>query len=156
MEINQVIPLETQQGHKYLIKFSSFEAAAIPEGVTIPIVDLVIELLDPIEDYNTSSTLFKISSIIEDYIVNNDVILYCYCDNVEIKKSDKKSTLSNQEFRSMLFCRMFERHTKENYLNKVVIIDDESVNNHYIHLITEKKNQHFIDIISEELTKLDK
>jgi GTPase SAR1 family protein len=90
MEINQVIPLATLQSHKYLIKFSSFDIAAIPEGVTIPIVNLVIELLDPIEEYNSSSTLFKIASIIEDYIINHNVILYCYCDNVEIKKSEKK------------------------------------------------------------------
>ncbi|MEZ7505376.1 hypothetical protein [Flavobacterium sp. Arc2] len=151
-----MIPLATLQSHKYLIKFSSFDIAAIPEGVSIPIVNLVIELLDPIEEYNSSSTLFRISSIIENYIINHNVILYCYCDIVEIKKSEKKNSISNQEFRSRLFCRMFERHTKGNYINKVVIIDDEIANNHYIHLITENNNKDFIDIITDELTLFDK
>jgi hypothetical protein len=156
MEINQTIPLTTNEGYEYLIKFTLFELDVIPKEVTTKVVNLVIDLLVPTQNYNNSKTLFNISEIINDYLDINDVILYCYCDNVEINKSDKRKTMTNQEYRSLLFTRMFDRRNDNTHINKLILINDPVNDNHYIHLITKIHNHNCVEFLSQEINKLDK
>lgn len=58
---------------------------------------------------NNASTLSKFSKIVREYLSENDVILYCYCDDREIERSKKHQNLTPQEYRSVLFERMFDK-----------------------------------------------
>ena len=154
MDIAQIISLQTKEGHEYLIKLTPLQIDVIPDGVSVPIVDIAIELVNEVEATNNARTLFQISDVLNDYAINHDVILYCYCDMAPINK--RNPHLLNQEFRSLLFMRMFERQNNEDYVNEQIIIDDPVNGNHYIHLFSKKHNTPSIDIISQELQKFNK
>lgn len=106
----------------------------MPEGVNLPIVDIVIEANASFEEIsNSASSLFRITQIICEYAMINDAIYYCYCSDKPIKRSKNKSHLTHQEYRSMLFCKMFEKNSNVEFFNKTVIIEDSGRGNHYIH-----------------------
>ena len=146
------VPLITKEGHNYLISFSSFQTENLPQ-ITIPIVDLTISVENNV-GINNGATLLQITSIIKNYLNENDVVLYCYCDNKAIIKSEKKADLTPQEYRSRLFSAMFEKDADVNFINSRIIIIGETDN--FIHLIAHKKNSAHIDLISKELLKLQK
>lgn len=150
------IPYTTKEGIDYLIKFTSFPPNQL-EGIEIPIVDIVIETNANIEEINNSaSSLLQISQIISDYAMQHDAIYYCYSSDKPVKKSKNKIHLNHQQYRSLLFFTMFEKHNNPNFLNRTVIIEDPERGNHYIHLISRLKNEKIIDLISQKLNSFDK
>jgi hypothetical protein len=149
-----IIPLETKEGHEYLIKFNPLDPNVIPQGVAIPVIDIAIERVNHIQDTNNAKTLFQIAGIISNYMVDNDVILYCYCDSASINK--RNPDLLNQEFRSLLFIKMFEKQNNRNYLNEQIIIDDPDNGAHYIHLFSRVRNKGAIDLIAKSLQEFNK
>lgn len=103
---------------------------------------------------NNSATLLQITSIIKEYLNENDVVLYCYCDDKAINKSKNKENVTPQEYRSKLFSAIFEKEADAKFINNRIIINGDT--DHYIHLIAQKKNSAHIDLISNELLKLQK
>ena len=101
-----------------------------------------------------SATLLQITSIIKEYLNENDVVLYCYCDDKAINKSKNKENVTPQEYRSKLFSVIFEKEADAKFINNRIIINGDT--DHYIHLIAQKKNSAHIDLISNELLKLQK
>ncbi len=157
MAIDTNITYTTKEGIDYLIKFTSFPPNQLPIGIEIPVVDIVIETNANIETINNSATsLLQISQIISDYAMQHDAIYYCYCSDKPIKKSKNKIHLNHQQYRSLLFFTMFEKHNIANFLNRTVIIDDPERGNHYIHLMSRLKNEKIIDLISQTLNGFDK
>lgn len=156
MALNQVIPLTTKEGHQYLIEFFiANELILLPKSLNIKIANVAITLVSGL-GINNASTLFEISGIIKEYLNQNDVVLYCYCDRKEISRGVKKMSMSPQEYRSLLYSRMFDRKSDEGFINKPIIIADEVYGDHYIHLISTKPNEEEIFAIEKELLKLNK
>jgi hypothetical protein len=156
MALDQVIPLTTKEGHQYLIEFFiTNELIILPESIDIKIANVAITLISG-AGMNNASTLFQISGIMKEYLNQNDVVLYCYCDQKEIARGVKNITISPQRYRSLLFSRMFDRKNDDNFINNPIIIADEVHGDHYIHLISKKSNQSNIHAIEKELMKLNK
>lgn len=153
--MNTTFPLTTKEGHKYLIKLSSFNADYIPDSIDIEIVDIVLELVEHSDQINNISTLSKIGRILLNFLEENDVILYFYCSKDDIYKN--KPDISAQEYRSILFSKIFERTTKtlRDYENLKVTIKGHN-DHHYIHLIAKSKYKHHLENISDQLKSMNK
>jgi len=156
LDLDRLVPLTTRDGHHYLVKFSLMTGIIdLPDTINVQIVDLVVSLING-DGINNASTLFHIAGIIKEYLDNNDVVLYCYCDRGGILKSEKRSSMSPEEFRSLLFSAMFNKKAGDNYINHPIIIEDNVYGAHYIHLISTRKNQGQIEMIENELLKFKK
>lgn len=156
MVVDTYVPYTSNEGIDYLIRFTVFTEGAVPEGIKIPIVDIVIETDASVEIINNSaSSLFQISKIILEYATKHDAIYYCYCSEKPIKKSKKRLHLKHQHYSSLLFCKMFDKCSDLNFFNKTIIIDDPT-GDHYIHLMARLENENFVNFISEKLSTLDK
>ena len=157
MATNIDIPYTTKEGIDYLIKFTLFPQDKLPDEVTIAVVDIVIETDSNINDIkNSAYSLIQITNIISDYAKENDAIYYCYCSDKPIKRADRKQHLSHQEYRSQLFCKMFEKSKNFDFINKTVIINDTQRGNHHIHLIAKLENEYMVNLISNSLSEFDK
>ena len=80
MAENVDIPYSTNEGIDYLIRFTLFSKDRLPEEITIPVVDIVIETDADVNDIkNSAYSLMQITQIISDYAIENNAIYYCYC-----------------------------------------------------------------------------
>lgn len=154
MVFDQVIPLSTIEGHRFLIKFAV--ANNIIGFHDTVVVDVVIVLVVNGTGINNASTLFQIAKIIKDYLDCNDVVLYCYCDNIEIVRGKRHLHLSPQKYRSLLLSKMFDKRADINYINSSIIINDQINGPHHIHLISRRSNYKYVEIIEKELLKFKK
>jgi len=152
--IEQIISLETKEGHEYLIKLNPIDINVLPANVEIPVVDVTIELVNDVPVVNNAGTLFQIAAALNNYAACHNVILYCYCDSAPIQK--RNPDLLYQAYRSQLFVKMFEKQNNEDYLNEKIIIEDPVNGNHYIHLFSKKNNKQALDSIANELMRLNK
>ncbi len=157
MSIECDIPYSTKEGINYLIRFSQFDREYIPEYIHTSILDIVIETdANPNDIKNNASSLFQISKIIHNHANLHDAIYYCYCSNKFIPRSQNKLHLTHQEYRSLLFEKMFEKENNGSYINKKIIINDPDNGSHYIHLIAKIKHLKAVEQISEKLQENDK
>ena len=154
MGIEQIISLETKEGHEYLIKLNPIDINVVPTDVQIPVVDVTIELVNDVPVVNNAGTLFQIAAALNNYAACHNVILYCYCDSAPIQK--RNPDLLYQAYRSQLFVKMFEKQNNEDYINEKIIIEDPVNGNHYIHLFSKKQNILAIESIANELMRLNK
>ena len=108
MALDIDIPYSTKEGINYLIKFTHFHNDKLPEGISIPVIDIVIETDADIKDINNSAfSLLQLTKIIHDYAVNHDAIYYCYCSDKPIKRSDRKLHLNHQEYHNIIMVLIF-------------------------------------------------
>lgn len=113
--------------------------------------------MDEQETNNTPKTLFELSNIVLDYLVNNNVVLYYYCDISPLYiRNTRQITMSTQEYRSILFSKVFERSNPGNYREKTVRISDPENGDHFTTLIFHEENQNIIEEIEEDLKSLEK
>lgn len=154
MALDSVVPFITKEGFEYLLKFTEFNAENLPIEIDIPIIDVTIEAIAEMNSYNNPGTLFSIANHINDYLAQNNVILYCYCSHEEILKNPKKTDWSNQKFRSLLFEMMFSRNSNSDiHINEKIIIEDPN-GDHYIHLISKAGNEEYFNVISKTVLSL--
>ena len=144
----KIIPLTTKEGHNYLIQFEFIDKKQIPQNVKADIVDVLISVENNV-GINNSSTLNQFSSILKKFLAEHDVILYCYCDHAEISRGPGKQNMSPQEYRSKLFSAMFDKQGNHNYINQLIVINDDV--DHYIHLISLKENEGDILLLKNEV-----
>jgi hypothetical protein len=88
------------------------------------------------------SDLKKITNTIFDYISNNDVAVYYYCDRkcIPNRRSKKNELELPQKYRSLLFGKLFESCDKRSDLVKHDIeIKDPNEDLHLISLISKKE-----------------
>lgn len=155
MSLEESYSLTTKEGHEYRIGFTPFNVIAVPESITKPIIDVVIAI-DDNKGMNNASTLFKFSEIVKEYLSKNDVILYCFCDTQEIERAKTHQHLTPQEYRSLLFERMFDKVSNKDFINKPIVLTDGDDNKHCIHFFSRSKNLDQIEelsVIIEEFQK---
>ncbi len=151
----KTIPFKSTTGNQYLIGFTEFENISL--SLSVPIVNITIER---ITDYRVSiglTDLIKISRIIKDYLESNNVVLYYYCDNKEIERSKKNLSRSPQEYRNILFDKLFEIGSKNGEFIKDDIVINDQTNNiiHFISLISRSSNNASMTQISNEIALLN-
>ncbi|GGB84097.1 hypothetical protein GCM10007424_25140 [Flavobacterium suaedae] len=154
--VDKIIPLSTKEGHQYLIKLESFQPNILPEDITVPVINITIELVNEVVEINNIRTLLQIASEINRFADDKEVILYCYCDKGVIQKRKGKEHISNQQFRSMLFTKMFEKQNQEKYINEKIIIKDVNQGDHYIHLFAKVQNKPTVEVIAQKLEEFNK
>lgn len=155
--MNVTIPIECQEGHLYLLELNSWKD--LPVQSDIEVIDLALVTNDKISIINNPGTLNKIASILFDFLEENDVILYFYCSKSSINKSIKKENISNQQYRSILFSRMYDRvstNYPSKYIHKPIILEDPEDGDHYIHLIAKKRHDDKLEAFEKEFDALRK
>ena len=125
----RIIPLVTKEGHSYLIQFEFLDRHILPKGIKANVVDVLISVENNV-GINSTSTLGLFAKIMSDFLHENDVILYCYCDHKEITRSTRRKEMSPQQYRSALFSAMFTKYTNNDHVNQLIIINDKV--DHYI------------------------
>jgi hypothetical protein len=155
MSLEKVYSFKTIEGFEYRIGFSPFNSLIIPENINKPVIDVVIATQDN-KVINNAGTLFMITKIIKEYLSSNDVLLYCYCDAIEINRGLKHQKLTPQEYRNLLFQKMFEREADTKFINKLIVLTDINEVDHYVQIISTTSNISLLQIAENELIKLNK
>jgi len=145
----------SKEGNCYNIIFSVFQQERIPIEIQKTLIDVTISIENQI-CLNGVETLGKIADIIKNYLDENDVILYSYCDNKDINRSIKKQELYPQHYRSLLFTSLFNKYNTLNYINEVIVIADEDYGHHYIHLIAKVEDKDVLDLLTDTLINFGK
>lgn len=139
--MNFTVPIECSEGHQYLLKFT--DCKSLPIGLDVEVVDIALSLASEIAIINNTGTLNKIASVIFNFLDDNDVILYFYCSKDDIIQRKTRQHISPQEYRSRLFSTMFDKITSKCkpgiFINKPVILRDETEGDHYLHFIAKSK-----------------
>jgi len=148
MPLEKVIPFESKGGNQYLINFTIFKSG-IDFG--IPIVDVSLVLVKSISDRISLTELFHISELILEYLNNNDVVLYYYCDTIEINRSSKNKNMLPQEFRHELFSKLFMKKNTCDLVKNDIIIRNE----HYISLISSEVHKKKVTEISNKVSEMN-
>ena len=148
------IAFTTDEGYQYLVSFSLYKEFSIQFNVNI--VDVSIILMNKEIEKNTFKTLNKFIEIISEYLMDNsNVVLYYYCDTAPVNiRNNRKHTLTNQEFRSKLFTKLFEKANHSDFASRNFIIEDTENGNHYITLITNIEQIDIFDEIKNELESI--
>lgn len=113
-------------------------------------------------DYVGYDVLSKVSETLARFLQENHKAVLCfYCDAYTgIRKSHEE--ISPQEYRSLLFTRMFERYCKTRDLNDFLNyrvrmeVDKNLLNSQFAHFICRKEHEYLIDEIRDVLMTSDK
>ncbi|NDP27886.1 MAG: hypothetical protein GZ087_10745 [Flavobacterium sp.] len=81
MSLEQEVPFEKEEGYQYIIGFR--EITPKENNFGIPLVDVVLTSQNV--EINSLKTLNKFIAIILEFLKNNDVVIYYYCDTAPIK-----------------------------------------------------------------------
>lgn len=154
MGLELEIPFETEEGYQYLVSFR--EVTANQNDYNIPLVDVSIILMSSNIESNSFKTLNKFIEIIFNYLQENDVIIYYYCDVVPIKiRKNRKIKLSPQEFRFKLFSTLFSKIKSDEFYLQEIISIDKTQNNHYTSLISKIANKNKIEAVKSDIEKMN-
>ena len=145
----------SKEGHRYILSFSTFDSVQLPDSIKLPVAEVVIATEDN-KGFNNASTLFQFTAHIKDYLIANDVILYCFCDEKEIDRGERHLCFSPQEYRSMLFEAMFCRSNDDRFIIKTVVLTDSNGESHIVKLISVKANEEVLDTAFDEISKMNK
>ena len=153
MSLETIIPFRSKDGNQYLIEFKIFDSG-IDFG--IPIIDVSLVLVEAKSKNNLISELFYISNIVDSYLRDNDVVLYFYCDNSEIDRSEKNKHILPQQYRSMLFDRLFKKKMKDHLIKRDIVIGDLNTNDiHCISLISTISHERILTKIFHEVNRMN-
>ena len=67
MSLNKSIIINSEEGHEYVLGFSSFEGVILPESITKDIIEVVIAIEDN-KGINNAKTLFAFTKHIKSYL----------------------------------------------------------------------------------------
>lgn len=154
MSFNTVIPYTSSVGSKFLINFKDF----IQQDFSLPIIDVSLFLVESTEAKVTLKDLIALTRIIIDFLNNNQVVLYYYCDTSgsDIFISQRNYKMQPQEFRHNLFNALFDLMKITHFVKDEIIIDDNANNTiHYISLITKSEDKASLTEVSIEVQKMN-
>lgn len=155
MNFELEVPFETEEGYQYIVSFREFPPSQMEYD--IPLIDISITLISSNIEINSLKTLNKFIKIVLEYLEQNDVIVYYYCDTSPIKiRQNRKQTFSNQEFRFNLFLLMFNKMKSEEFYLQDIIISDTENGNHYTSLISRISNKNKVELVKLDIEKFNK
>lgn len=153
MAFNIVIPYTSSVGSKFLLSFKDF----VQQDFSLPVVDVSLILVKPVDESLELRDLIAITRIIKDFLNDNQVVLYYYCDSSasDIFISERNNKMSPQEFRHNLFNSLFDLMKFDNFVKDEIIIDDPENSNHYISLITKEVDRSSLTEVSIAAQKMN-
>lgn len=155
MSFELEVPFETEEGYQYIVSFREFPPNQI--DYDIPLIDISITLVSSNIETNSLKTLNKFIKIVLEYLEQNDVIVYYYCDTAPIKiRQNRKQIYSNQEFRFNLFLLMFNKMKSDAFYLQDIIITDNENGNHYTSLISRTSNKEKVELVKLDIEKFNK
>lgn len=150
-----VVPYTSSVGSQFLINFKEFE---LQEDFSIPVIDVSLILVEAKGEAIGLRDLIAISRIVRDFLNNNKVALYYYCDHSsdDIFISERHQRMSPQEYRSNLFSSILDFVDVTNFVKDEIIIGDENSNEaHYISLITKEEDKSTLTEISIKVQEMN-
>ena len=93
-------------------------------------------------------------TIAELFFQRDDVIICYYCDFINPIPHTKKNTVPPQEYRSMLFDRMFQRYTKQKDIKgvRLSVVEINGINEkYYFHVIYRENHSVLASMIGSNL-----
>ena len=155
MSLEFEVPFETEEGYQYIVSFREFNSNK--SDYNIPLIDISITLVSSNIETNSLKTLNKFIKIVLEYLEQNDVIIYYYCDTASIKiRQNRKQIYNNQEVRFNLFLLMFNKMKSDAFYLQNIIIADKENGNHYTSLISRTSNKEKVEFVKLDLEKLNK
>ena len=154
-----VVNISSVRGDEYRIRISSSDTRFLSDKVVQEISDsidvLVIELERVRGQLPTGhNVLSQIEKVIADVFCQHPNSVICFiCDFMSpIPATSKK--IPPQQYRSILFTRMFERyvlhHPVGNVIQSVLTISGMT-DDYYIHIIARSEHMRFVNLISEDI-----
>lgn len=155
------------EGDQVKVALSYYDTTTIGSLSSSPdVLSLVFYDVTLVREYGNDFVGYKMLSVVSDTLAhflidNDDAVLCFYCDaQSEIKRSH--ASVSPQEYRSLLFSRMFDRYTSGHCLKDFVNhrvrleIDDNPDNDQFAHFICRKRHEEAVADIERKLMELDK
>ena len=155
--MNITIPIDCEDGHQFLLKLTDCRNLPIEPGIEI--VDIALIDASSVVGINNAGTLNRISLILLNFLEENDVVLYFYCAKDPIRIRTRKEGVSYQQYRSRLFCSMYDRVTNSHagrFINKSIVLRDSTYGDHYIHLISKVEYSEVIESLEGHLSNFNK
>ncbi len=148
------VPIQSSGGRQYLLNFT--ENKSLPIKLDVDVVSMTLSLVsETTTAINNMDVLNKITTIVFNVLDDNDVISYFYCSKDPINQRQNRQMMSPQEYRSHLFSTMFDKisdkHKPGTFINKTIILRDETEGDHYIHLIVRSKYKDKIDEFAQSI-----
>lgn len=153
--------IETKQGDKIKVALYAFDTETVHKVVgerpllTLTFYDVVL-MRERGESYLGFSHLSQISHILANFLQeNSDAVLFFYCDDITDVRRHHHSMLP-QEYRSMLFSRMFDQYVQSHHLRGFVnrqIINNSNGFAQYAHFIGREEHLGEIDQVIDSLAK---
>ena len=153
MAFNSVIPFTSTVGSKFLLQFKDFKQ----QDFSLPVVDVSIVQVASKEVPIGIKDLIALSRIIRDFLFENQVVLYYYCDtsDSDIFISLKNQKMLPQEFRHSLFNALFDLMKVSDFVKDEIIIEDPEATAHYISLITKVADKSSLTEVSVAVQQLN-
>jgi len=154
MSFYKEYPFTTVFGVRYLLIFTEFSDST---DFDFPVIDISLVCEDDIEQANDIDVLITVNRFIKEYLIEHKgAVLYYYCDTAPIIKSSKNEHLSNQEYRQILFNRMFELARFKDATKKSIIIKDLEQGDHFINLISHSSMAEALEKLASNVEDLKK
>lgn len=155
MIADTVIPYTSIAGSQYLIQLKNFES---DDDFGIDVIDVSITLVLEKEKVVSLRDLIIITRMIKDYLIDNKVVLYYYCDHSrdDIFISKRNIEKTPQEYRSNLFESLFDFMETDGFIKDQIIIGDQnSPDAHFISLISKEEDKSYLTDISIAVQKMN-
>lgn len=99
--------------------------------------------------------LSNIEQVVADAFVHKRNTVICFiCDFLSPIPSSKKQ-IPCQQYRSILFTRMFERYISKHEsvmdMTQTVVAIEGTCETYYVHLIARKEQMHYVQLLSEDI-----
>lgn len=151
--MNFSVSLQTPNGDKYYVYLSPLSKDWWND-LDLPEKDLEIYQVVLDREKGTGKTdmhvISEITNFIANVFLNNDVIFYYVCDDLNEIPNGSHS-IPPQEYRSRLFSMMFDRyitsHSIKGIFDTPIIIKDAVGNKQYIHIIARSQHNASIDYL---------
>ena len=158
--MNFTVPIDCPDGHQYLFRFEDCENLLMDIDIKLGVkmVDISLTSESELATINNINTLNRISTIIFNFLDENDVVLYYYCSKEPIYQRKNRKKIPPQQYRSELFLALFnkviKKHQEKTFINKPVILRDISEGDHYLHFIAESKYSDEMDKFANHMSEV--
>lgn len=160
--MDELFIIQSEQGDEYKLRIASTDSGMVSDKVRQQLLaaGLVVLDIDLYRSKGSNVTDHKILARIEDCIADvffkhSNAVICFFCDFIGLLPNTTK-TMSVQEYRSLLFSRMFERYVKTHHIGGVhnhVVTVKGVAEDYYVHVIARVEHGQFARMIGEGIQK---
>lgn len=154
-----IVNITSARGDEYRIRLSSSGNRFLSEEISQEVkrsVDILTIELERIKGQLPTGhvVLSQIERVIAEVFLQNPNAVICFiCDFLSPIPSSKKQ-IPVQQYRSILFTRMFERYVSQNSVGSVVqsVLTISGIGeDYYIHIIARSEHMRYVNMISDDI-----